>query len=107
MSLLSYVASRFLLPCSVLLGFHTIAAADPFPGPIPAWYSNTTQQQIPFYCIGGAACSGTGSLGSVSVPPGAPSFSSPDPALVIVWANSYVYLAPGNESLYWYAQVEF
>src|SRR5271165_6773649 len=99
------VASRLLLSCSVLLGFRATAAADPFPSPIPAWYSNTTQQQVPFYCLGGANCSGTGSLGGVSSSLGAPSFPSGNPSLQIVWKNSYVFQAPGDEALYWYAQV--
>jgi hypothetical protein len=69
---------RVLLLCAALL-IPALATAQPFPGSIPAWYSNSPQGTLIYQ----------------------------DAAIQIVWNHSYVYLAPGNAALYWYAQVMY
>jgi hypothetical protein len=70
-------ATRFLFLCAAVLALPTYAAAQPTPL-APGWYRNS-----------------------------GPSVIYEDSELTIIWENSYIYPYPGNDPLYWYAEVVY
>jgi hypothetical protein len=81
MGKLLVVASRFLLLWSVLLVLQTpFEATGSEPQPSPGWYSNGGF---------GTICQNCGGLVGHKT----------------IWQNSYIYPHPGNDNLYWYAEL--